>query len=97
MGFVPNSLGLGYGQNALIDLRRELRRCGRNDRGVGDGWTSSCRWAIPRDQILAAPIVPGRSRDWGRVIGRKPDVALIKRSLAERLKLLERAMHLPFP
>jgi hypothetical protein len=36
---------------------------------------------IPRDQILGASVVPGRSRDWRRVVRREPDlvVALIKR------------------
>jgi len=35
MDFVAKALGLGYGQNALIDLRREEAGYGRDNRGVG--------------------------------------------------------------
>src|SRR5262249_30439380 len=72
MRLVPNPFGFGNGQNALVDLGWEEVRGGRDDGNFGrlDPELFSLRM-IPGHQILTAPIMPRRLRDWGRVGGVK--------------------------
>src|SRR5262249_1488045 len=72
MRLVPNPFGFGNGQNALVDLGWEEVRGGRDDGNFGrlDPELFSLRM-IPGHQILTAPIMPRRPRDWRRVGGVK--------------------------
>ena len=71
MGFIAKTLGLGNGQNALIDLRGEEAGRGRDSRGVGgrlDFQITSPLRPIPGDQILASAVVAGRPWNRGRIV-----------------------------